>query len=88
MCVGVALEPQSAVFRSLGNQPHLTGATADAVFLGSSILGQSCEITTKVDDVAIALFPVSEELEGFGEFFNGVIDRAGGRGVQIPGGVV
>ena len=79
--VGVAAIDEPPVFAALGDQPHLTGAAAHPGGLGAFGLGKRGEIAAEVDDVAVALLPVAEQVEGVGELVEPPLDRAGATGV-------
>ena len=46
-----------------GGEPHLTGAAANLVRLNSISIWQGRELPPKLDDIAIAVFPIVEKLE-------------------------
>lgn len=60
-CITVPPDAQVARFSGIEDQPYLAGTTANARVFRPLLLGQRGQLSTKIDDVAIALVPILKE---------------------------
>src|SRR6185503_1705832 len=79
MRVAVADEAEArdgAAAIDVGREPHLADAALHLVGGGAVVLGQRRKLAAKLDDVAVAILPIVEQLE-IGEDFLKAPDRHG-----------